>query len=38
MSKNPKDKKYKPKITQKDSTDGKRILANRNKLSLTKIK
>lgn len=35
---NPKGTKYKPKITQKNSLEGKRILANRNKLTLTKIK
>lgn len=31
-------KKFKPKITQKSNTQGKRILANSNKLTLTKFK
>ncbi len=38
MERNSNNKKIKPKITYKHKTDGKRILANRNKLALTKIR
>ena len=38
IERNSKNSKVKPKITQKNANDGKRILANRNKLALAKIR